>query len=133
MIPFSVGLYDQRARYYEALHAASFSMNATQWINDFAGQLIDSIKLYAAELQFQIRVVHLLAETSQKLNARQRKVFDRMAREGARGFTGGMSAAKYMKIAATSKATATRDLAGMVDLGLLTKTGQGTGVRYQIA
>lgn len=133
MIPFSIGLFEHRVRYYDALHKASFSMDATDWIFDFADLLLDSIRNYEAELQFQIRILCLLSGVRSRLNARQNKVFERMAREGARGFAGGMSAGKYLKIASTSKATATRDLAFMVELGLLRKTGQGAAVRYQIA
>ncbi len=133
MIPFSVGLFEHRSRYYDALHRASFSLDATDWINDFGGLLVDSIRNYEAELQFQIRVMFLLSGAGFRLHVRQQKVFDRMAREGARGFAGGMTAAKYQKIASTSKATATRDLAAMVALGLLKRTGQGASVRYQIA
>jgi Fic family protein len=133
MIPFSVGIFERRARYYEALHAASFSLEATRWILDFAALLTESINDYEAELQFQIRVVFLLSDAKRQLNRRQEKVFARMAREGSRGFVGGMSASKYQKIAATSKATATRDLGEMVELGLLRKTGRGPGVRYWIA
>jgi Fic family protein len=133
MIPFSVGLFEHRKGYYDALHKASFSMNATRWIQDFAGMLVRSIKDYEAELQFQIRVLCLLSGVHRQLNARQAKAFDRMSREGARGFVGGMSAGKYQKIAQTSKATATRDLVEMVELGLLARTGKGPAVRYQIA
>jgi Fic family protein len=133
MIPFSVGLFEHRTRYYEALHKASFSMDATRWILDFADLLVISIKDYAAELQFQIRILCLLSGVKRRLNARQAKAFDRMAREGARGFVGGMSAGKYQKIAHTSKATATRDLVEMVELGLLARTGKGPAVGYQIA
>lgn len=133
MIPFSIGLLEHRTRYYDILHTASFSLDLTQWICDFTELLIDSIKNYGAELQFQIRIMYLLSGVKHALNKRQIKVFERMAREGARGFTGGMSARKYQKIADTSKATATRDLADMVDLGILKRTGMGAGVRYQIA
>jgi len=133
MIPFSVGLFEHRTRYYEALHQASFSMDATCWIQDFTGMLVRSIEAYGAELQFQIRVLCLLSGVKGPLNARQAKVFDRMAREGARGFAGGMSAGNYQKIVHTSKATATRDLVEMVELGLLARTGKGPSVRYQIA
>ncbi len=133
MIPFSVGILEHRGRYYNALHQASFTMDATRWINDFAGLLVDSIKEYEAELQFQIRVICLLSGVKQQLNVRQGKVFARMARAGARGFAGDMSAGKYQKIAATSKATATRDLTDMVKLGVLQRTGKGAAVRYRIA
>jgi Fic family protein len=108
-------------------------MDVTGWIQDFAGMLVHSIKDYGAELQFQIRVLCLLSGENRKLNVRQTKVFDRMARAGSRGFVGGMSAGKYQKIAHTSKATATRDLAEMVEMGLLERAGKGTAVRYQIA
>ncbi len=75
----------------------------------------------------------LLSNAKPQLNERQLKVFERMAREGSKGFAGGMSAGKYQKIAHTSKATATRDLAEMVWLGVLIRLGEGAGVRYEIA
>ncbi len=40
-----------------------------------------------------------------------------MLEEGSKGFEGGMSAKKYIAIAHTSKATATRDLQDMVEKG----------------
>lgn len=133
MIPFSVGLLEQRKEYYEALHQASFTLDVTDWIRMFTGLLTASLQKYEAELRFQIRVVCLLSKTKPQLNERQLKVFDRMTREGAKGFAGGMSAGKYQKIAPTSKATATRDLAEMVKLGILVRLGEGAGVHYEIA
>lgn len=133
MIPFSVGLFERRKEYYEALHAASFTLDLTDWIRNFAGLLGDSVRRYEEELAFQIRALCLLSGRKEQLNPRQIKVFDRMVREGARGFAGGMSAGKYQKIAQTSKATATRDLAEMTRLGLLRRRGEGAAVRYDIA
>ncbi len=133
MIPFSVGLFEHRTRYYDALHEASFTLDVTRWIQTFSCLLTDSIRGYASELQFQIRVMCLLGPVANRLNDRQHKAFHRMAREGVRGFAGGMNAGKYQKIAHTSKATATRDLADMVKLGILLRTGKGAGVRYRIA
>jgi Fic family protein len=133
MIPFSVGLFEHRKAYYEALHQASFTLDVTQWIQTFAGLLTSSMQNYEAELRFQIRVLCLLSNVKPQLNERQLKVFERMTREGSRGFVGGMSASKYQNIAQTSKATATRDLAEMVNLGVLVRMGDGAGVRYQIA
>jgi len=133
MIPFSVGLFEQRKAYYEALHQASFTLDVTEWIRTFTGLLTASIQSYEAELRFQIRVLCLLSNAKSQLNERQLKVFERMAQEGSKGFAGGMSAGKYQKIAHTSKATATRDLAEMVGLGVLIRLGEGAGVRYVIA
>jgi Fic family protein len=133
MVPFSVGLFEQRKDYYEALHQASFTLDVIDWIRTFAGLLTTSIRKYEDELRFQIRVLCLMSKARPHLNERQVKVFDRMTREGANGFVGGMSASKYQKIAHTSKATATRDLTEMVKLGVLVRSGEGAGVRYAIA
>ena len=67
-----------------------------------------------------------------KLNDRQSKVALRLFREGPEGFKGGLSAANYMRICTTSSATATRDLAEMVDLGALKKTGKLRHTRYYL-
>ncbi len=133
MVPFSVGLYEHRKDYYAALHSASFTLDLTEWIAVFAGFLCDSLQGYEEELGFQIRVLCLMSQVRDRLNARQIKAFDRMAREGAKGFAGGMSAGKYQKIVHVSKATATRDLAEMTAMGLLIRRGEGSAVRYDIA
>lgn len=46
-----------------------------------------------------------------------------MFREGLDGFKGGLSAANYISIADTSRATATRDLQELVALGAMGQTG----------
>ena len=63
---------------------------------------------------------------------RQLKVVNRMLSEGVDGFEGGMNAAKYMRIAKTSKATATRDLQALLELSVLTIEGQGRSTRYHL-
>ena len=47
-----------------------------------------------------------------------------MFREGLEEFKGGLSAENYLTITNTSRATATRDLQGLVELGALRKTGE---------
>jgi Fic family protein len=47
-----------------------------------------------------------------------------MFREGPEGFKGGLSAGNYSTITGTSPATATRDLADLVDKGALIPTGE---------
>ncbi len=44
-----------------------------------------------------------------------------------------MSTEKYVAIAGVSRATAYRELTDLVDAGLLLRTGQGRGTRYEIA
>ncbi|MBL1293427.1 MAG: hypothetical protein COB61_006110 [Thiotrichales bacterium] len=65
-----------------------------------------------------------------RLNARQEKVIERIFREGIHGFKGGLSPENYISITGTSRATATRDLRGLVDDQVLIKTGERKSVRY---
>jgi len=56
-----------------------------------------------------------------------------MLREGPEGFEGGISAREYMKITDCSKATATRDLVFLLQLGALYKLeGRGRSTRYDV-
>jgi Fic family protein len=67
------------------------------------------------------------------LNPRQRKVIERLLDVGDGGFLGGLSAEKYMRLAQTSKATATHDLVHLYENGLLAAQGQGKARRYAVA
>lgn len=53
-----------------------------------------------------------------------------MFREGPDGFKGGLSAENYISISGTSRATATRDLQELVEIGALTRTGERRYTRY---
>jgi Fic family protein len=64
------------------------------------------------------------------LNDRQEKALLRMLREGPEGFQGGLSAGNYATITGASPATATRDLAEMVERGALRRTGERRHARY---
>ena len=55
-----------------------------------------------------------------------------MFREGIDGFKGGLSADNYISITKTSRATATRDLQDLVEMGALTKTGELRHTRYHL-
>ena len=55
-----------------------------------------------------------------------------MIEAGINGFEGGMSAKKYMIIADTSKATATRDLQNLISIHAFKQIGSGRSVRYEL-
>ena len=61
------------------------------------------------------------------------KVVHRMLDEGPKGFEGGMSAKIYIAITKTSKATATRDLHHLSEIGALIQTGGGRNIRYHLS
>ena len=56
-----------------------------------------------------------------------------MFKEGPVGFKGGLSADNYLTITKTSRATATRDLTDLVEMGALVKTGELRHTRYYLA
>ena len=66
------------------------------------------------------------------LVGRQQKALLRMLKEGPEGFKGGLSAGNYSTITGASPATATRDLADMVERGALIRTGERKHARYAL-
>ena len=54
--------------------------------------------------------------------------------EGIKGFEGGMNARKYMNITKTSKATATRDMQQLLEIGAFVPLGKagGRSTSYQV-
>jgi len=65
------------------------------------------------------------------LNERQIKVLNRLLDTAVEEFAQGINARKYQSLAEVSKATATRDLAELVEKGCLSKLpGGGRSTRY---
>src|SRR6185503_13729449 len=81
-------------------------------------------------LNFIMEKSKLLTQLAERLNTRQEKTLLRLFQEGPNGFQGGLSAEKYIAITGASKATATRDLNELVELGALFKTGELRHTRY---
>jgi len=88
----------------------------------------------AAEKQvdFVLRKTRFFEGFGNQFNWCQLRVIERMLEAGVDGFEGGMSARKYVSIAKTSKATATRDLQALVELGALVPVGGGRSTRYEL-
>jgi Fic family protein len=123
-------ILDYRREYYLALEHAQKSNHVTEWLAWFAGVAIEAQRRAAATVEFVIDKARLLDRFRDRLNQRQTTVLLRVLREGPEGFTGGLSARNYMTIAGTSSATATRDLADMVEKGALVRTGERKSTRY---
>ena len=64
------------------------------------------------------------------LNERQAKVLERIFREGINGFRSGLSAENYISITQSPRATATRDLQKLVEIGALNRKGERKYTRY---
>jgi Fic family protein len=122
----------RRKSYYSALEAANKHNEVTHWLAWFAAIVIEAQDNTAASAEFLIDKAKLLERLRGQLNTRQEKALLRMFREGPQGFQGGLSAGNYSTITDASPATATRDLADLVEKGALIRTGERKHARYQL-
>lgn len=118
--------------YYEALERNNKTCNITDWLLYFGETILDAQKDTLGLIDFIIKKGKFFDSYSNRLNERQLKVVNRLFAEGPQGFTGGLSAENYTRIAKTSASTATRDLKDMVDKKVLIKTGILKSTRYQL-
>ncbi|KAA0220331.1 MAG: Fic family protein [Planctomycetota bacterium] len=122
----------KRRLYYDALEAANKCNEITEWLAWFAATSIEAQQRTLSQVEFLIDKTKLLDRLRGQLNSRQEAVLLRMFREGPEGFKGGLSAGNYVSIAKVSPATATRDLAELVEKGALTRTGERRHTRYHL-
>ncbi|OGR91344.1 MAG: cell filamentation protein Fic [Elusimicrobia bacterium RIFCSPLOWO2_01_FULL_59_12] len=132
LITLSDTIERRRKDYYRALEAANRDNDIDPWLSWFAGTVIDAQQATQVRAECVIEKTKLLDRLRNQLNPRQEKVILRMFQEGPDGFKGGMSAGKYIRIAPTSRATATRDLQDLVEKGALIRKGELKGSRYYI-
>ena len=123
----------RRKSYYATLESASKTIEISEWTTWFACIAIEAQRRTEARLEFLLDKARLLDRLRDKMNKRQEKAMLRMFREGPEGFKGGMSAGNYATITNASPATATRDLAELVNLGALNRSGERRHARYQLA
>jgi Fic family protein len=126
-------ILSRRKGYYAALEAANKSNQVTAWLSWFAGIAIEAQRRTTAQVEFLIEKTRLLDQLRGRINSRQEKAVLRMLREGRDGFKGGLSAGNYASITGASPATATRDLADLVENGALLRVGERRHARYHIA
>lgn len=113
--------------YYDALERTQRgSVDVTDWLAWFLAQVEASataaektVDTTLAKARFWLR--HQAAD----LNERQRKVLNRLLDAGRDGFEGGINTRRYMSLTKTSRATAYRELALLVEKGCLTPTRKG--------
>ncbi|MGB5820984.1 MAG: Fic family protein [Saonia sp.] len=132
LFSLSKSIESNKNDYYDALKAAQRSNEITDWINYFVKTVLDAQIDAEQEIEFTLKKTKFFDQHKNELNERQQKVVRRMLEEGHQGFEGGMNARKYISIASTSKATATRDLQDLVEKGVFKPIGGGRSTRYEI-
>ena len=130
LIAVSKVLEKRRKEYYEALEKCNRTLEVGPWVEFFADVVLQAQAESMKLLYFLIEKSKMLTALASQLNPRQEKVLVRMFAEGLSGFKGGLSAENYIAITKTSRATATRDLADLVQKGALVKTGELRHTRY---
>ena len=118
--------------YYDALARANKRNETTDWLLWFSEIVLEAQAATLARTEFVIQKIRMLDRLRDQLNYRQQKVLERMLREGPDGFEGGMNAGKYSKLTGASPATTTRDLAGLVEKGAFTRTGELRHAQYAL-
>ncbi|QPI71939.1 Fic family protein [Sphingobium sp. Cam5-1] len=118
--------------YYSQLHQASRTNQIDAWMGWFADIVLEAQGRTIESIRFLIEKTRLLDRLRDRINARQEKVLIRMMAEGPDGFVGGLSAHNYRTITDAASATATRDLAELVELGALDRVGERRYARYHL-
>jgi len=133
LIALAATILVKRKAYYDTLEATNKHNEITPWLSWFAATAIEAQRRTIALVEFSIDRTRLLDRFRDRLNERQQKTLMRMLREGPEGFKGGLSAGNYITITGASPATATRDLADLVDKRALDRVGERRHARYHIA
>jgi len=132
LLAVSKSIEKHKKSYFEQLAQCNRTLNIEHWVT-FCAQMIvhaqaDSMQL----LHFLVAKSRILGIHSGMLNSRQEKVVLKMFAAGPQGFVGDLTAEKYLAITKTSRATATRDLADLVEKGILKRTGERRHARYRL-
>jgi Fic family protein len=123
----------RRSAYYDALEANNKDTAIDGWLVYFAEMALEAQAYTQRLIDFLIAKTKLYDRVRDMLNERQARALVRMFREGADGFKGGLSAANYIGITGASRATTTRDLADLVEKGVLVVSGSLKSTRYTLA
>jgi len=135
MYSFSSQILAERGRYYEVLEEVQRGNgDITQWLIWFfecmrkaLSQTLDSIGCAERVGRFWL----ILAGIS--LSERQRKVVRKLSQYGPEGFEGYLTNRKYRALAKTTRETAKRDLADLLEKGVIRREpGGGRSVSYSL-
>lgn len=132
MLSMSKIIEQDKKQYYDQLKLAQRSLDITEWINYFSQLILDAQKDAKELIHFTLRKAKFFDQYANQLNERQLKIIQRMLENGNASFEGGMTAKKYVAITKTSKATATRDLQELHEIGVFIQEGAGRSVRYEL-
>jgi len=130
LLSLSATIESDKYAYYHALEKAQKGNDITKWLIYFVKVIVEAQRTTETFIEFTLKKARFFDLFKEKLNERQLKSINRMFEEGPKGFQGGMTAKKHMRITQTSKATATRDLRKLEEYGALIVKGSGRNIHY---
>src|SRR3989338_6323531 len=128
-------ILEERSAYYRVLEACQKGDgDVTPWLQWYVGCYTRSVeraeRLIADVL---VKATFWQRHSQINLNTRQRKVLNRLLDAGRGGFQGGLTTRKYVAMAKVSRATAFREISGLLEKGLLTQNpALGRSVSYEV-
>ena len=133
-VPFSLSqaLQQRQKEYYAALGSAREELDATDWMVFYLEALSEAITFAKGQVKFVLRKAVVFDKFDKVISENQRKVLKKLFDAGPDGFDGGLSAKNYMRITRTSRATTTRELTKLTELGVLNRIGAGRATRYEL-
>ena len=131
----STMIYRRRKAYYEVLDKVCINVDQDitvwmEWFVDLLEASIEDTLTKAEAVKTKARFWDRHKET--RLNQRQKKVILRMLASLPERFEGGMRVKKYMSITKTTRITASRDLADLVEKGVMRSFGKGRGRYFEL-
>ncbi|MEO1022966.1 MAG: Fic family protein [Bacteroidota bacterium] len=132
LIAISSAIQNNRKAYYQALHDVSVSLHISQWLHYFCEMVLEAQARTQSVIDFLVEKGKFYQYYNGQFNERQRKVIKRIFEEGISGFKGGLSAENYLSITGTTRATATRDLQKLVEIGAFKRKGELRYTRYYL-
>ena len=129
-------IMEERNDYYDILEKCSKGKNdLTAWLLWFLGCADRAMQKSERIIGNVLAKADFWQRFSQTtLNERQRKVVNRLLDAGAGEFQGGLTTRKYVSLAKTSRATAFREIADLVEKKVLIQdpANKGRSVRYDL-
>lgn len=131
----SAAIMARRNEYYEHLEGTQKGgLDITGWLHWFLSVLEDAVMQGLQRFERVLnKTRYWRKHTQADLNERQVRVLNRLLDNWGEEFLQGINASKYMSVAKVSKATATRELAELVQKQYLSKMpGGGRSSRYSL-
>ncbi|MFH2065351.1 MAG: Fic family protein [Pseudomonadota bacterium] len=131
----SAQIRHEQDKYYEVLEETQKgSGDITGWMTWFLGCLERAIRRAESGVQKSRQKAALWQDMAGlALNERQRKVVNKLFEAGKDGFEGGLTNRKYRGMTRTTRETAKRDIADLVEKGILRKqVGGGRSTSYTL-